>query len=100
MIRTPDFEEGLYERAFARLDNQVTLKEKVDAEVEVELLKVQARLCEKDLAIKYASAIEDVIANKGAKIANLMSIMEAGMLAEAQMVEARNKLFELGTDNS
>jgi hypothetical protein len=45
------------------------------------------------LAIKDASAIGAVIANiKGAKIANLRSIMETGMLTKAQMVEAPNKL--------
>jgi hypothetical protein len=36
----------------------------------VELLKVQARVCEKDVALKEASAIGAAIANKRAEIAN------------------------------
>ena len=67
-------------------------------DAEVELLKLQAKLCEKDLAIKEASAIGAVLANKGAKIANLKTIMETGMLTTEQMAEARNKLFELAME--
>ncbi len=95
-IRTPESEEGFYERAISRLDNHGTSKEKVDAEVE--LLKLQAKLCEKDMAIKEVSVAGAVIANKGAKIANLRSIIDSGLLTESQMVDARNKLFELGMD--
>jgi hypothetical protein len=94
---------GVYERAFARLEGQGPAKEKVDAEVE--LLKIQAKVCEKDVILKEASAIGAAIANKGAEIANmaaaianLKSIMETGMLTEEQMAECRNKLFILGMD--
>jgi hypothetical protein len=102
-IRTPNSDGGFYERAFARLEGQGPAQEKIDAEVE--LLKVQARVFEKDVALKEASAIGAAIANKGAKIANkaaaianLKTIMEIVMLTEEQMAECRNKLFILGME--
>jgi len=71
-IRTPNSDGGgFYERDFARLEGQGLAKEKIDAEVE--LLKLHARVCEKDVALKEASAIGAGIANKGAGIANKAS---------------------------
>jgi hypothetical protein len=80
-IRSPTSDGGFYERAFARLEGQGSTKEKIDAEVE--LLKFKAKVCEKDVALKEASAIGAAFANKGAEIpnkataiANLKTIME------------------------
>ncbi len=102
-IRTPTSEGGFYERAISRLEGQGPAKEKVEAEVE--LLKVQAKLCEKDIVLKDASAHGVVIANAGAeiankaaRIANLKTIMETGMLTEEQMAEARTKMFILAME--
>ena len=69
------------------------------------MLKMQAKVCEKDVVLKEASAMGAAIANKGAEIANkaaaianLKTIMETGMLTEEQMAECRNKMFILGME--
>ncbi len=95
-IRTQDEDGGFYERAFSRLEEQGTSKEKLDAEVE--LLKAQALLCKKDSMVKDHAAKGAEIANKGAQIANIKSIMETGVLTKEQMVECRTRLFILGIE--
>ena len=69
------------------------------------MLKIQAKVCEKDIVLKEASAIGAAIAIKGAEIANktatianLKTIMRTGMLTEKQMAECRNKVFILGME--
>ena len=71
-------------------------KEKEEAEVA--LLKAQAVVCAEDAAMKKAESKGMEIANKGAQIANLRSIMDSGELTPEQMAECRIMLYKLGTE--
>ncbi len=60
------------------------------------LLKAQALACKKDVMLKDQDVEIKKAAAKGAKIANLATIMATGQLTEDQMVACKNEIFRLG----
>jgi hypothetical protein len=62
----------------------------------VALLKAQALACKKDVMLKDQDVEIKKAAAKGAKIANLATIMATGQLTEDQMVACKNEIFRLG----
>ena len=82
--------------AFARLGGNGPSKDK--EETEVALLKVQVLVCEKNVLVKDQDIEIKKATTKGARIANLPTIMSTGQLTNEQMVACRNELFMLDVD--